>query len=256
MNNKDTFYAKLSEYYDKIFPLSKGTENFILQELANRKQPRILDIGCGTGSLSIALSLNSQVKAVTALDLDDEMISKAMRKNVLSGTSVDFRILNMLNIESCFGCSSFDTIICLGNTIAHLLKIEDVESFLKAAACVLVPGGVLILQGLNYNYILEENISALPLIENDGIQFIRNYNPSEQTGLLEFKTEIRIQDGASVSGFTPAVSDYTLHNPIRPELLQTLIKKAGFSNLQLFGGFDRSVFSSKSLPLVITCIKD
>nr|MBC8452812.1 methyltransferase [Spirochaetota bacterium] len=69
MSNKETFYATLSEYYDEIFPLSKSTENFILQELANRKQLRILDIGCGTGSLSIALSRSSLVKAVTAIDL-------------------------------------------------------------------------------------------------------------------------------------------------------------------------------------------
>ena len=249
MNKKETFYAKLSEYYDEIFPLSKGAEKFILQELANREPTRLLDIGCGTGSLSIALSRNSRIKAVTALDLDNEMISKAMRKNALSGNSVDFRILNMLDIESSFGCSSFNTILCLGNTIAHLLKTEDLELFLKAAACVLIPGGVLILQGLNYNYILEDNIAALPLIENDGIQFIRSYNHLKQTGLLEFKTEIRIKGSNPVSGCT-------LHNPIRPELLKTLMKKAGFSNLQLFGGFDRSVLSSKSLPLVITCIKD
>ncbi|MBL7005989.1 MAG: class I SAM-dependent methyltransferase [Spirochaetia bacterium] len=248
MSNKETFYATLSEYYDEIFPLSKSTENFILQELANRKQLRILDIGCGTGSLSIALSRSSLVKAVTAIDLDEEMISKAMRKNVLSGTSVDFRIMNMLTIESCFGCGSFDAIICLGNTIAHLLKTEDVETFFRAAACVLVQGGVLILQGLNYNYILDDTISALPLIENDGIQFIRNYQHLEQTELLEFKTEIR-------TGSTPAVIGNTLHNPIRPEQLQALMEKAGFSNLQQFGGFDRSYLSRKSLPLVITCIR-
>jgi 2-polyprenyl-3-methyl-5-hydroxy-6-metoxy-1,4-benzoquinol methylase len=262
MSKKETFYAKLSEYYDKIFPLSKGAERFILQEISHSEishseHSRLLDIGCGTGSLSIALAnayaLSStsspQSTKVTALDLDDEMIHKANEKNSLSGNPVNFRVLNMLDIESVFGCESFDTIICLGNTIVHLLKTEEIELFFNAAASVLVPGGKLILQGLNYNYILNDTITALPLIVNGDIQFIRNYKHSDQNDLLEFKTEIRIKEAASVSGST-------FHNPLRPEMLQTLIKKAGFSNLQLFGGFDRSVLTPKSLPLVITCIKD
>jgi len=249
MSNKESFYAKLSEYYDEIFPLSKGAEKFILQEISNSEYSRLLDIGCGTGSLSIALSFSSQIKTVTAIDLDDEMIHKANEKNILSGNPVNFGVLNMLDIENSFGCESFDTIICLGNTIAHLLRTEEIESFFKAAAGVLVPGGKLILQGLNYNYILDDTITALPPIENGDLQFIRKYKHSEQTNLLEFKTEIRIKEAASVSGST-------FHNPLRPEMLKTLIKKAGFSNLQLFGGFDRSVLTSKSLPLVITCIKD
>jgi glycine/sarcosine N-methyltransferase len=248
MSSKETFYAKLSKYYDEIFPLSKGAEKFILQEIADSGQTRLLDIGCGTGSLSIALSDNSRVKSVTALDLDAEMVSKAEQKNASSGSLVDFKVLNMLDIESSFGSNSFDMIICLGNTIAHLLETKDIERFFKAAASVLVPGGKLILQGLNYDYILNETISALPLIENSGIQFIRNYRQAELTGLLEFKTEIRIEGAASVAG-------NTLHNPLRPNILQTLINKAGFSNLQIYGGFDRSPLSPKSLPLVISCIK-
>lgn len=246
MNDKETFYAKLSEHYDEIFPLSRSMEQFVLHELPHHQLTSLLDIGCGTGSLAIALS--PQVESVTAIDLDDKMINKAKEKNDQAGSLVVFETLNMLEIENQFGRGKFDAAICLGNTIAHLLSIADIELFFQAAAHVLVPGGKFILQGLNYNHILGDGIDSLPLIENGNIRFIRKYQHNAHPELLKFETELTVKGASSVSGST-------MHNPVRPELFHSSITEAGFTDLQMFGGFNRSALLPNSLPLIITCVR-
>jgi len=47
------FYEKLSTYYDKLFPLRESRLSFVLSNLS---KPYVLDIGCATGDLAIALS--------------------------------------------------------------------------------------------------------------------------------------------------------------------------------------------------------
>ncbi len=66
------FYQSIADYYEQIFPLNKAQITFAEESLHGSKQSRLLDIGCGTGSLSIALSEFSEI--VTAIDLDESMI--------------------------------------------------------------------------------------------------------------------------------------------------------------------------------------
>ena len=71
------FYTDISKYYDKIFPISKVTVDFLKDSLGNPPK-NVLDVACGTGEY--ALELEKQGYNLKAIDLDSKMIEKLREK--------------------------------------------------------------------------------------------------------------------------------------------------------------------------------
>ena len=111
------FYNCIAEKYDYIFPLSPAHQIFFADELQGHT---ILDVGAATGNLTAYLS--SQGYKVTAIDLSERLIAKAAEK----GITVQQR--NMLTIDE---LSTFDNIVCIGNTLPHLDSRPLYSSFYK-----------------------------------------------------------------------------------------------------------------------------
>jgi len=73
------FYATLSRYYDRLFPLDQENSGFLASEPSGRK--RILDAACGTGTYARFLADN--VHTVVGIDADAAMLH-ALRSGRLS----------------------------------------------------------------------------------------------------------------------------------------------------------------------------
>ena len=112
------FYNCIAEKYDYIFPLSPAHQTFFADELQGHT---ILDVGAATGNLTAYLS--SQGYEVTAIDLSERLIAKAAEK----GITVQQR--DMLTIDE---LSTFDNIVCIGNTLPHLDSKASVQLFCKS----------------------------------------------------------------------------------------------------------------------------
>ena len=96
---------------------------------------RVLDIGCGTGSLALALA--PHVAHVDAVDISAEMVRIANEKAVAAGVSnVSFH-QSKLDVLEVFQPATFDT-ICAYN-ILHL--VDDREAILAKMFQLLKPGG-------------------------------------------------------------------------------------------------------------------
>jgi 2-polyprenyl-3-methyl-5-hydroxy-6-metoxy-1,4-benzoquinol methylase len=97
----------------------------------------VLDIGCGTGSLSIVLAgLNY---AVTGIDLSEVMIARAKAKTKAAGYSIPFKVMDAFKPD--FSPQQFDVIVC-----RHLLwALPEPAVALQRWSKILVPGGRLIL---------------------------------------------------------------------------------------------------------------
>jgi 2-polyprenyl-3-methyl-5-hydroxy-6-metoxy-1,4-benzoquinol methylase len=106
--------------------------------VGNRRLDRILDVGCGDGSISIPL-LNAQNR-LTLLDVSDRMLAKAL-------SQVSPQLLgNVGTINEDFLSASveagYDLITCIG-VLAH---VESPELVIMKTASLLRPGGLLILE--------------------------------------------------------------------------------------------------------------
>lgn len=99
----------------------------------NKKEIKILDIGCGNGNISLALG--SLGFAVTGVDIDKTSVENAVKRNKFS--NVQFQILdaNTFNLNA-----QFDAVVC-SEVLEHL---EQPSELLKSIFQIIKPGGILV----------------------------------------------------------------------------------------------------------------
>jgi glycine/sarcosine N-methyltransferase len=241
------FYTSLAPHYQHIFPFNPVQIEF-LKHVLPYNGARVLDVGCATGELAFALTHFGF--PTWAFDFDAQMVQLAKKTKQEDSMFPVFEQLDMRQIEERFPEAYFDTVICFGNTLVHLLSDEDIRKFIQSAFKVLSPEGKLTIQILNYQHILENHIKSLPLIDNEYIRFERNYEFGNESGLIDFNTKL------TVKSTDQEIGNSTKLYAIRQNKLQEILKEAGFLNIEYFGGFNREPLTAKSLPLVLTCMKD
>ena len=140
-----SYYDKIAAFYDLTFKLN-GYGRSLDQYFANNPLPisrgaRILDAGCGTGLLTLALmrSVHFPVN-ITALDLSATSISAA-RKAVAEGPGrardVAFAEGNLLSLP--FADNSLDMVVTSG-----ALEYVPLAEGMAELARVIMPGGHLL----------------------------------------------------------------------------------------------------------------
>ena len=135
-----------ARYYDLMTGLLlRGRERAFRERLVElaRLAPdeRVLDIGCGTGSLAIAARRRvGSAGAVTGVDASTEMIATARRKARNAG--VDARFENAFVQALLFPDASFDVV--LSTLMLHHLPRPARQQALREVRRVLKPGGRLL----------------------------------------------------------------------------------------------------------------
>ena len=219
----------------------------------------LLDIGCATGELAIQLAKSGAF--VTGIDLNEDLLKQAIgccdfqiAANFNHGSetatpSLEFQKGNMLELKTDFQPGQFDVVLCFGNTLVHLQTPALVQQMLDGVFTVLKPGGHFLLQILNYDYILNEPVAELPLIDTENIRFTRKYRFPESGSLLSFQTELLIKsEDKTIKNETPLLA-------LQSHQLTELLENAGFSEIELFSNLKEDPFGGKHLPLVVSCKK-
>jgi glycine/sarcosine N-methyltransferase len=236
------FYESIADHYDDIFPLDEAQVGFVKGVFPPPYTGReALDVGCGTGNLAVALA--HEGFRITGIDLDAAMAERAAEKG-RGLPRLDFRQMDMRNLSREFRLSSFDGVLCFGNTLVHIEKRRDIFSFFQGARGLLREGGRLLLQILNYDHILANHLPGLPTIENDRVRFERIYRYAD-TGPIVFKTVLTVKASRSV-----LVNEVLLY-PLRKDEIGTLLKEADFAETRFYGDFRRGPLLPESLPLVV-----
>jgi 2-polyprenyl-3-methyl-5-hydroxy-6-metoxy-1,4-benzoquinol methylase len=245
-------YSNLLEYYDELFPVETTRLDFIestaayYQKERNIDMPKILDLGCATGTTAIQLMRRGM--DIVGIDNNAQMIQSASRRNPEPKTHARFFLMDMSEMGKYFPKTSFDVVLCLGNTLAHLDSIEKIETLIKTVNSILNPGGVFIFQLINYDMILSEQLDSLPTIETTRSSFIRNYTINNDK-TITFDASVVSSKGQTV--FEESISLY----PIKSKELLTILNESGFNNEMFYNDFDKSPLESSSLSIVGTAVK-
>ncbi|HBS59108.1 MAG: class I SAM-dependent methyltransferase [Bacillota bacterium] len=241
-------YTNLAGYFEAIFPVGETQLGLIREVLQLVNGRRVLDAACGSGGYSFALTREGC--AVTGIDLDPGMIAYAKEQAYRRGLSATFRAEDMRCINERDG--EFSLVLCMGNSLPHLLHDEDLKKALCEMQRVLSDEGVLLLQNINYDWVLKSRPSQLPVIEHPerGIAFSRSYDYRDD-GLVDFTTCLTISDGEGQKEYGGKV-------PLRPitrEELTATLADCGFKSVDVYGGFDKRPFSDDTFHIVVLAKK-
>jgi len=198
----------------------------------------LIDVGCGTGEHSEALS--AEGFAVIGVDRSFAMLEKAAaayeRPRFVAGDMARVPLR---------GAGIAGGALCLGNTLVSLLADDEMEALLGTLRRLLGAGAPFLIQILNYERILEKKIRHLPLNFRPGgeneLVYLRILDPIDAKRLrFEVITLERTPpDGES----RIAQIDSTVLRPWKPEELRRFLEKAGFGELGLFGSYAGEPFS-------------
>src|SRR4030042_845513 len=125
---------------------------FITEKLPERGARVVLDAATGTGMHAIALAqLGYQASGA---DISRGMVERARMNASSAGVQTRFDIAGFGTLAQTFGSCAFDALLCLGNSLPHLLSHPDLDQALVDFAACLKPGGLLLIQNRNFDAVI------------------------------------------------------------------------------------------------------
>ncbi|MCW9708232.1 class I SAM-dependent DNA methyltransferase [Fodinibius salsisoli] len=137
-------YTTLAEIYDAVMQevnydfWADFLDALMLQHHPNPES--VMELACGTGSLALSLD-ELECYEMWGTDRSPEMIAKARQKNKDRMCSVNFSVMNFLDITI---DRTFDVVICVFDSINYLHEPKQVLRFLQECQKLLGPKSLLI----------------------------------------------------------------------------------------------------------------
>lgn len=244
LHPNNNFYNHLSDFYDRMvnFDSLVGNRINFLRNFSKGYQSA-LDIGCGTGADTIALSklgLNT-----TGIDPSSEMIAKAKmncEKYSVNPGLFPASIIDFYHRETDF----FDLIVSMGNTFANI-DYSELREIFAIIYEILRKGGTVVFQIINYMRVMAQNDLFINRYEDDKLVIERKYIKSND---LIFNITITDKISSEIKEFNTIIYPHTY-----PIILDLCIR-AGFNRISTYGSNKLENFSeTNSKDLIIKVIK-
>jgi len=158
----EEFYDQLVADYehvtDEVARLSREMP-FLLEEIKKIGGSEILDVGCGTGAHARALAAEGM--HVLGIDPSRAMIDKALAMG--KPENVRFEVASIGDFAA-RGLMRFEAILCLGNTLPHLVTDEtSLAKISRQMAPLVRRGGILVGQIVNVPWVEAAGARLLPV---------------------------------------------------------------------------------------------
>jgi ubiquinone/menaquinone biosynthesis C-methylase UbiE len=128
----------LYDPFTKLIGLDRARRDLV-DHAALQTRHRVLDIGCGTGSLAILIKGLYPTVEVVGLDPDEKALARATRKAQRAGVAIQFD--RGFSDALGYPTASFDRVF--SSFMYHHLDRADKEATLREIQRVLKPGGCL-----------------------------------------------------------------------------------------------------------------
>jgi len=135
-------FRSLTRFYDRVLGATLKEDKFkrlLVEQACILPGQRVLDLGCGTGTLTILMKQAVPQATVVGLDGDPETLAIAREKAERAGLAIELE--HVLAWDAPFEASSFDRV--LSSLVFHHLTTENKRRTLAKIREWLRPGGEL-----------------------------------------------------------------------------------------------------------------
>jgi SAM-dependent methyltransferase len=249
-------YDDLSADYDRFIDWEGRLQSelpFVEKQLQSVNAHRVLDTACGSGMHAVALAERGY--EVVGTDLSAAMIERARHNAADVEGDAHFyvagfgELAHVLDIEK----EGFDALLCLGNSLPHVLTQEDLIATVADFYECLQPGGLLLIQNRNFDAVLADKDRWMgPQSHREGDKewlFLRFYDfePHER---LAFNLVVLRREADD--DWEQQVISTRLWALRQKEVLNALTK-VGYEQITCYGNMDGDAFDIKSSPnLIVT----
>jgi len=247
------FYEEIAERYDDMVggPGRREAARELAEWLAeSRGVRRALDVACGTGLHAIALA-RRRVEVVAA-DASAAMLARARAAAAEAGVGADIQWLHRpMETVSQAAPGPFDAILCLGNSLPHLLTGAQLDAAVRGFRDLLAPDGIVLVQILNYNRIFARRERIVGATRRGDTVYVRFYD------FLDEAVRFNVLELTWRQGRCEHALHETELRPYRMRELRNAFTAAGFGPPALYGGLDRRPFDpARSDVLMLMAHRD
>ncbi len=244
----DTFSSDYDRFMD--WPSRLAVElPFIEEQLKEYHAVDILDAASGTGMHAIALAQHGF--NMTGADISQGMVDKSRTNARSAGIWVRLEKAGFGGLASFFGKITFDAILCLGNSLSHVLSHDDLDATLVDFADCLKPRGMLLIQNRNFDEVIANHTRWMePQSHSEaGAEWIfQRFYDFDPDGLLTFNVVILTRrEGGE---WTQQVVTSRMRPLLKLELMLSL-SEAGFTRLETYGDMKGAKYDHEKSPNLV-----
>lgn len=222
-------YASLASCYDQLTTdINYETwAKYLHQHLQTQASSEniVLDLACGTGSLTFALAELGY--DMIGADMSQDMLSQAMEKTYdFPGKKPMFLCQAMENLDL-FG--TIDACVCCLDSINYVTQEKDLLSAFQKVAMFLIPQGVFLFD-IKSPYAFAQQNGQISLDETQDVYCVWRTECLEDD-LVEHSMDLFLREGAQWRKEEECHHQRIYH----PDKLQSLLQQAGFTQIQQFG---------------------
>jgi len=241
---QQVMYDSLSSDYDRFVNWQNRLSielPFIIEHLQKLNARSVLDAATGTGMHAIALAQLGY--ATSGADISHGMIQKARLNATSVGVDVRFEVTGFGSLVQTFGYQSFDALLCLGNSLPHLLTLQDLDVAIGDFSAILKPGGILLIQNRNFDAIIGHHdrwMEPQSHSEANSEWIFQRFYDFDPDGLLTF--HMVTLKRANQGKWSQTVVSSRLRPLLQDELFSAL-SRAGFESIASYGNMSGDSFN-------------
>lgn len=213
----------------------------------NIRANRIVDVGCGTGELSIRLA--EEGYAVTGVDLSSDMLTVAQSKSQLAGVQIPFVCQDMQELE---GFEEADVIVVFCDSLNYILDEKGVQKTFQRIYDQLRPGGIICFD-VHSLYKVDHIFMDHTFAVNDlDVSYIWNCFPSEWKHSVEHDLTFFIKNEMETY---KRFDEFHVQRTYSASVYQAWLEEVGFKNISIDADFSEPASKEKAERLFFTAQK-
>lgn len=234
-------YETLASIYDILMDDVDYEQwaEYLHQQLQKHGCPgnRMLDLGCGTGNITIPLARKGY--HITAVDLSEEMLTQACAKQealqnngerfTIDWQQQDMTALELYDHEDNF--LRFDSVIATFDAFNYITEPEALQFLLQDLADYMNDNGILIFD-IQTPYKLKEYLgNNIYTLHRETVEYVWENHFDEEEQICQMDIIFFLQQE---NGLYQKVTESHVERVYEPELLQLWLQLAGFDILGVY----------------------